>query len=98
MIVIGENATEGQPTLAYCAQYAKQHGIPPQKVFIDWGNQYGGWETLFTYINPYLEGDTISLPWDAVLSGKNMMYMYTSGSASNDYQSVDEAIDVLLNP
>ncbi|MBM4371405.1 MAG: hypothetical protein FJ098_07100 [Deltaproteobacteria bacterium] len=96
MIIIGENAQGGQPTLQYCQQYAAQYGLPSEKVFIDYGAQYGGWETTFTYIYPYLASDgSFALPWDAVLDGDNMEYMFSSGNPT--YPSITDALNAVLS-
>jgi hypothetical protein len=95
MVVIGENAQGGEPTLQYCTTYAESHGVPPEKTFIDYGAQYGGWETTFTYLYPYLADDgSFALPWDAVLDGDNMEYMFSSGNPT--YPSVNDAIGTAL--
>ena len=96
MIVIGETATGGRPTLSYCMQYANQYGIPPEKTYIDHGMQYAGWETTFTYLDPYLGADgSFSLPWDAILDGQSMEYVFNSGNPTT-YYSAAAAIDALL--
>jgi len=96
MIVIGETGSGGKPTLAYCLQYATQHNIPPEKTFIDHGTQWGGWEILFTYLEPYLADDgSFALPWDGVLDGDNMEYVFSSGNPTT-YASVNAALDALL--
>ena len=96
MIVIGENDSGGQPTLDYCLGYAAQYGVPPEKTFIDYGAQYGGWETTFQYIYPYLASDgTFALPWDAVLDGDNMEYIFSSGNPT--YPSVTDALNAALS-
>ncbi len=96
MIVIGENAQGGEPTLAYCTQYANQHGVPPEKTFIDYGTQYGGWETTFANLYPYLADDgSFALPWDAVLDGDNMEYIFSSGNPT--YPSVTDALNAALS-
>ena len=95
-IVIGENAQGGKPTLDYCMQYANQYGVPPEKTYIDYGTQWGGWETLFTYMDPYLNADgSFALPWDAILDGDNMEYMFTSGSPT--YPNVVDALNAVLS-
>ena len=96
MIVIGENVQGMEPTLAYCLKYAEDYGVPPEKTFIDYGTQWGGWETLFTYLNPYLSPDgSFALPWDAILDGDNMEYIYTSGSPT--FPSVIDALNATLS-
>ncbi len=94
MIVIGENAQAGKPTLDYCLGYAEQYKVPPEKTFIDYGE--GGWETLFTNMYPYLGSDgSFSLPWNAALDGDNMEYIFSSGNPT--YPSVTDAVNALIN-
>ncbi|MFH1532200.1 MAG: hypothetical protein ABIK09_15855 [Pseudomonadota bacterium] len=94
MIVIGENAQGGAPTLPYCLQYAAQYGIPPEKTFIDTG-ALGGWETTFANIYPYLSADgSFALPWDAILDGDNMEYIFSSGNPT--FPSVTDALNAVL--
>jgi len=95
MVVLGENQTEGKPSIGYCQAYAQQHGVPLNKIFIDHGNTYGGWETLFGYINPYIGSDGMfALPWEAVLDGDNMEYIFAS--SAGPYNSAVEAINQAL--
>jgi hypothetical protein len=96
MIVIGENDQGGEPTLPYCLAYAEKYGIPPEKTFIDYGAQYGGWETTFANLYPYLSSDgSFALPWDAVLDGDNMEYIFSSGNPT--YPSVTDALNAVLS-
>jgi len=79
VVVLGENQSYGEPTLAYCKSYAAQYGVPLDKIYIDWGNEYGSFETLFGSVHPYPKPDgTFALPWDAVLDGDNMEYEFCS--------------------
>ena len=96
MIFLGENNSGGEPTLPYCKAYAAEHNIPLNKIFIDFG-QYGAWETLFANVNIYSSSDgSFGVPWDAVLDGGNMQYVYTSGYTDVPYDSALAAVDALL--
>jgi len=96
MIIIGENGSGGKPNLTYCQQYADSHGVSRDKTFIDYGTQYGGWETTFANLNPYLGADgSFALPWDAVLDGDNMEYLFSSGNPT--YPGVNEALEAALS-
>jgi hypothetical protein len=96
MIIVGENQMGGRPTLSYCMEYANQYGIPPEKTYIDHGQQFS-FETTFTYVNPYnLPDGTFYLPWEAVLNGATMEYVYSSGDAPNTYYGAGAAIDALM--
>lgn len=94
-IVLGENQYRQKPNLAYCKSYAKQYGLPEDRVFLDYGNMYGAWETLFTNIYPYLPpSGELSLPWEAVLDGDNMEYTYSSsgGGFDNVVDALNESL------
>lgn len=96
LFVLGENQARGKPTLAYCKTYANQYKLPPDKVVLDNGNTYGGWEVLFGAMNPYLS-DTgeLSLPWDGILDGDNMEYKYSSGN-KNGFKDVNAALQYII--
>lgn len=95
MIILGEANYEGaKPTLQYCKNYAAQHQAPLDKVFLDFGNEYGAWETTMSKINPYLgPGGQFSLPWEAVLDGDNMEYI--QASTYGPYSGASAIIDAL---
>jgi hypothetical protein len=97
MIVLGEtNYENGKPTLQYCKSYAQQHGVPLDKIYIDYGNQYGAWETIFSNINPYIpDSGQFSLPWDCVLDGDNMEYIYST--IPGPHPNINEALNQALN-
>ena len=96
MVVIGENTAGLQPSLSFCKSYAKSMNLPADKVFIDWGNTYGGWEVMFSKVNPYLgAGGELSLPWDAVLDGDNMEYMSCSMNLGG-FGSLVDALNAAL--
>jgi len=96
MIYLGENNSGGEPSLPYCEAYAAEHNIPLNKIFIDYG-QYGAWQILFTNLNIYSSPDgSFGVPWDAVLDGSNMEYVYTSGYTDVPYASASAAVDALL--
>ena len=96
MIVIGEDGNAAPPTLNYCKQYAAQYGIPPEKTYIDSAGNGAGWNTLFTNIYPYLADDgSFALPWDAVLDGDNMEYMYAS--SYGPYPDINTALGTVIN-
>jgi hypothetical protein len=96
MVVLGENQSYGKPTLNYCKSYAQQYNVPIDKIYIDWGDQYNSFETLFSHLNPYLQPDgSFALPWDAVLDGDNMEYIHCS--MAGPYPSAEQAKNDLLN-
>jgi hypothetical protein len=95
-IVLGEDYAYNPPTLPYCKVYADQYGFPHDKVLIDSGPKYGGWETLFTYIDVYADaGGAWALPWVAILDLDDMEYLYTSSQdpTFNVAPAILEAMD-----
>lgn len=85
MVVLGEDQYGNPPTVTYAKSYANKYGIPHANMFIDSGPVYGGWEVLFTYVNAYIGSDgMLSLPWDAILRGANMEYVWNYGEVGGD--------------
>lgn len=83
MVVLGQNASQGAPTLTYCKRYAKSHNIDPSLVYID--NTNGkSWYTLFNNINDY---NMTGIPWQAVLDGADMSYDYCDTCGSGDLET-----------
>lgn len=77
--MLGENNSGGQATLDFCKGYATSYKLPMDRTVIDWGSKGGGWETLFTNVDPYVgPNGEFAVPWEAVLDGENMEYVYCS--------------------
>ncbi len=85
MFVMGEDGYYGEPTLAYCEQYARSKGMDPNDFYIDYGQTYGGFETLFSNIYPYSSAG-IGLPWNALLRGSNLEYVYNDNGGGDILQ------------
>lgn len=95
VVVLGENQNYKEPTLNYCKSYAAQYGVPLDKIYVDWGDEYGSFQTLFGSVNPYVQPDgTFALPWDAVLDGDNLEYMHCS--MVGPYADAPSAVNDLL--
>ena len=94
MVVLGENASSGAPSLQECLDYANQYGADPSKVFIDHGGAFGAWNQTFTNIYTY-SGGSLGLPWMAVFRGSNLEYI-ASDNALQEYSSVQDAVTQLL--
>ncbi len=79
IVILGENAQYGQPTLAYCRQYASTYGEDGSRFYID-HNGEGSFATTFSYMWPYV-GDQgeFGLPWNAVMAGGSFRYEYADG-------------------
>jgi len=90
MVVIGENQLAGQPSLEYCLDYATAKGADPAQVFIDHDGS-NSWPTLFSAIDTY-SGGSIGLPWNAVLDGASMEYIWSSNAGTGDLYSVQDAL------
>lgn len=89
IFVVGENSNYGQPTTAFCRQYAATYGVnDPVNWFIDHDGQ-GGFATTFHYLWPYLgAGGEFGLPWNAVVRGSDFTYVYSDGSGQGDLGTV----------
>lgn len=86
MIVLSEDQNYNPPTLAYCEQWANQQGVNPARVVMD-----PNFETLFSYVDNYA-GDTIGLPWEAVLDGRGMIYEWHNLAAGSAIGTIDELL------
>ena len=75
LVVIGEDHLDQKPTLQYCMDYAEAKGVDPSRVYVDHDNQ--SWSTLFGAIDSYGQGG-FSLPWQGILRGDSMEYVWNS--------------------
>jgi len=92
MVVLGEDANGRAPTVDYCNAYAEANGVPPDRLFIDHG-VLSSWQTLFSNVSPYALAGIVTLPWNAVLDGQNMEYLWTDAA---DDRTVYEVLDTTL--
>ena len=90
MVVIGENEQAAPPSLEYCLDYAAEEGVDPAQVFID-NDGVRSWPETFGAINTYSDG-SIGLPWNAVLDGASMEYIWSSNAGTGDLYSVQDAL------
>jgi hypothetical protein len=90
VVVIGENAAGGAPSLEYCKDYAGSKGLDPASTFIDHDGT-NSWPTLFGAIDTY-SGGSIGLPWNAVVDGRSFEYVWSSNAGSGDLYSVQDAL------
>ena len=91
MAVLGEDGAGGAPTQEYCESYANAAGFDPAKMVIDFGSNAGGWETLFQRMANGGNGG-IGLPWDGILDGQGMLYVYNSEQSQDAPYSVVEEL------
>lgn len=92
MFILGENMSGTQPNLAFCSSYAASHNLNSSLVFIDHDGEFA-WATLFSNVYPYV-GDTIGLPWNAVLRGTNMEYVWADTAAGG--MDLNDILNLLL--
>ena len=86
MIVLSEDQNYQPPTLEYCKGWAQQQGVNPARVVID-----PNFETLFQYVENY-SGDSIGLPWEAVLDGRGMIYEWHNLEPGSALGVIDELL------
>ena len=92
LVVLGERADTGAPTLANCNAYAQAEGINPALVFID-NDGTTSWKELFGHINNYAVGGSIGLPWNVILDAQSMEYVYSDTSGTGQlYQTLEELL------
>ena len=88
--MIGEDAAGNVPTLQYCMDYAAAKGVDPADVYIDHGAH--AWQTLFGAIENYT-GGSIGLPWEGIVRGESMEYVWNSVTGEGSAMSVlDEVL------
>jgi len=90
MVVIGENAAGAEPSLEYCKDYAGKKGLDAAATFIDHDGT-NSWPVLFGAIDTY-SGGSIGLPWNAVLDGRSMEYIWSSNAGSGDLYNVQDEL------
>jgi hypothetical protein len=84
VIVLGENADYGRPTLQYCRRYAARYADTADNFFIDHSG-VSSFDTTFQYIWPYLGADgSFALPWNALVQGGTFEYFYGDRSGMSD--------------
>ena len=76
LVVLGQDPNGLEPSPAYCHEYAARHGLDPDQVLID-----GAFLTLHANIYAYSRG-ILDVPWEALLDGDDMRYVWSSGSDS----------------
>ncbi len=96
MVVIGEDAAGAQPTLAYCSDYAGKKGLDPATTYIDHDGT-NSWPVIFGAIDTY-SGGSIGLPWNAVLDGRSMEYIWSSNAGSGDLYQVQDDLMSRADP
>ncbi len=90
MVIIGENTAGTQPSLEYCMDYALAKGVDPANVYVDHDGTRS-WPEVFQWVNTY-SGNSIGLPWNAVLDGRSMEYVWSSNAGSGDLYSVQQEL------
>ncbi|MFC1612126.1 peroxiredoxin family protein [Myxococcota bacterium] len=89
LYLLGEDANFRRPMASFCASYAESHGVPPERMLIDHGDL--AWDTTFSYLWPYL-GDMMALPWNALLRGTNMEYVYNDEVGPGGFNLVKRSL------
>jgi len=93
VIILGENANYGRPTLAYCKSYAARYDQDAARFYIDHDGT-GSFATTFQYIWPYPGADgSFGLPWNALVRGRTFEYFYSDRSGESD---LNTALNALL--
>ena len=92
-VILHSDPSDSEPTPAYCVQYAMSNNIDPGKMFLDWDNDgqsfpsaddpaktYTTTHMAMTWstVNPHIRNNSLGLPWEAVLDGANMEYVWVN--------------------
>ena len=88
--ILGEDENANQPTGAICKKWAESHGLDPSMVLLDHDGTHA-WQTTWSNIESYAQG-TIALPWEAVLKGADMEYLFYSHGQAKDPTPVLDAL------
>jgi hypothetical protein len=80
MLLYGETESGGKPDLGHCEGISKKYQIDKSFIFLD--NTTAAWDTTFKYIETY--GSGIGLPWNCLLRGSNMEYMWSSSVGTGE--------------
>jgi len=92
VIILGENANYGRPTLNYCKSYAARYDQSAARFYIDHDGT-GSFATTFQYIWPYPgEDGSFGLPWNALIRGRTFEYFYSDRSGESDLNTALNAI------
>lgn len=84
-IVLGENAAKDAPTVGYCEEYGEKKAVSPDRMYMD--NENGvSWAVIWDAMDNYA-GGSVGLPWQAVLDGQTMEYMWSSMAGTGDVVS-----------
>ncbi len=65
LVILGENANQEEPTLAYCLSYAQQKKLDPAMVVLDWANP-GKRIPLIDPPENAIEAEAVGNTWDAI--------------------------------
>jgi hypothetical protein len=84
MYVLGEDSNHGQPSERFCQQYANQHNIPLNQMFMDHdGND--SFRTVFSNMAPYTDAEgRFGLPFNALINPATMEYVYADKGPGGD--------------
>jgi hypothetical protein len=88
LVFLSEDPDYEPPTLEYCESYAAQQGIDPSRMVID-----PNFQALFGHMDSGVGGD-IGLPWDGVLDGRGMVYVWNPSAAGDPLTAVEELMTV----
>ena len=88
--ILGENSNGNQPTGAECKAWAESHGLDPSMVLIDHDGTHA-WQDTWSVMESYAQGQ-IALPWEAVLKGADMEYLFYSHGQAKDPTEVLDAL------
>ena len=90
--VLGQDVQGEAPTAEYCTQYAEAKGVDPARLLMDNGAA-GAWGVFQTSINMY---DAGYIPWNAVLRGSNMEYLWADNVTDGTITGLEEAVEEAL--
>ena len=89
LVALSEDEGSMPPTPEYCAAFAAQMGVPPERMLID-----PNFDGLFSVMDSG-GGGSLSLPWEGVFDGRGMFYEWRSedGPGGDAFTVVTELLD-----
>lgn len=73
MVVVGQDYQGVGATLDFCHVYSQAIKVDPSKIYIDANH-----DVLLAHIDPMVPLNQFAIPWDSVMDGDDLEYVYSS--------------------
>ena len=90
--VLGENDNEGEPTLAYCREYANRYTEDVQRFYIDHDGE-SSYAASFAALWPYIDSNGMfGLPFNAIIDAETKEYRYADNAPGVELNAILEEL------